>query len=810
MKRLYSFILSTLLLFALSFTAKAEYFTDIILTSPNGLWTDTRAYTTLSDAITAVGSSQRTIIISASVTANNLTIPANVTLKFEKDGAIDITGTLTVLTRNVVADHRQIFSGSGTVSGLSYVDVTWFGAKGDGITDDRVAMQKAFSSIGPGGSVYVGYGNYRVVNATGVGGTVVIQRADALANGTIYPLTLSQNGSTLSLVGLISATSLLGNVIEVTGDDCSIIGHGGGVIGPGTYLDTNSPDPTLQWHPTLIRFTGDRGKVSGVKVVDPPARGIAGDSVYGMSVYDNYVVGGPVGHGGGTVSHGIAFQGTSYFCSATNNYVATSTSGGTVYSGIFNISHFATLSNNRFDNVQEHAIYNYGSDTVMSNNTSNASTRAAHIQSYNDRCVISGNALSFGIGGISVRGSGLVISNNTVTGFSQTGIVTRSYPPALTDGVVISNNHVEFDPLTTPADKQSGIDVAYETTSKNIIVEGNIIKYSGLYPPVDFDALVVRGITATVVSDVTVANNIIEESDSIGIRLVNLVHAKIVGNQVINPCREGACYGIHGSNILNSEFSRNKVTADSAKQIAFSLLLDGTSNLNTVKDNNFWPFDRAPIGYVGTIFGETKDISVGSIAAGDIDERPLMSVKNAPNGIYLLDAFIINADTVAAHGTNYENLFIQNKATDGVGYFIVATSGGTANITPGDTIVGASSGATAYVEAVLLQSGTWDDGSATAFLMLSAKTGVFIAENLNVPGKQNDIATIPAGDLLTPYTIATFTTQIAALTAFRATQFASYNLRTVMHDSVLILRKDAAAAGAALDNAIIVLQYVTF
>ncbi|RMH42402.1 MAG: hypothetical protein D6688_10260 [Alphaproteobacteria bacterium] len=69
------------------------------------------------------------------------------------------------------------------------------------------------------------------------------------------------------------------------------------------------------------------------------------------------------------------------------------------------------------------------------------------------------------------------------------------------------------------------------------------------------------------------------------------------------------------------------------------------------------------------------------------------------------------------------------------------------NVAPseGDVIQGATSGATATVERVVLQSGTWS-GTAAGYLVLSGQTGTFVAESLNnTTTSATNIATI-AGD----------------------------------------------------------------
>lgn len=73
----------------------------------------------------------------------------------------------------------------------------------------------------------------------------------------------------------------------------------------------------------------------------------------------------------------------------------------------------------------------------------------------------------------------------------------------------------------------------------------------------------------------------------------------------------------------------------------------------------------------------------------------------------------------------------------------------------GDTITGATSAATATVQRVVLQSGTWSGGDADGYLVLSGQTGTFVSENVDnttqatandftISGDSADV-TLPAG-----------------------------------------------------------------
>lgn len=87
-----------------------------------------------------------------------------------------------------------------------------------------------------------------------------------------------------------------------------------------------------------------------------------------------------------------------------------------------------------------------------------------------------------------------------------------------------------------------------------------------------------------------------------------------------------------------------------------------------------------------------------------------------------------------------------DDSNDGLGPYKAAfTSGGTAEIAVGDTVIGATSGKTAKVVFVVHGSGTWAGGDEAGTLYVGTPSGAFTnGENLDVSGKQNDIATLTA------------------------------------------------------------------
>ena len=117
-----------IMLLALFTISATSYMTDVIVISPDGVWFDTRAYSTIDQAITAVGTSNRDIYIVRQEATTNLTINANTRLHFFKTGSIANTGQLTINTTNISAPDAQIFTGTGDIDFANGTKVrsAWF------------------------------------------------------------------------------------------------------------------------------------------------------------------------------------------------------------------------------------------------------------------------------------------------------------------------------------------------------------------------------------------------------------------------------------------------------------------------------------------------------------------------------------------------------------------------------------------------------------------------------------------------------------------------------------------------------------
>lgn len=108
--------------------ALAEFFPTVIVTGTDGKWTDTRAYSSIATAITAIGVNERVLIVVGEEAVTTLTIPINVQLKFLSNGSLTVATQLTLQTYDIDAGDHEIFSGAGDIdfASGSVVRSAWF------------------------------------------------------------------------------------------------------------------------------------------------------------------------------------------------------------------------------------------------------------------------------------------------------------------------------------------------------------------------------------------------------------------------------------------------------------------------------------------------------------------------------------------------------------------------------------------------------------------------------------------------------------------------------------------------------------
>lgn len=503
---------------------------------------------------------------------STLIIPVGCTLDFQggsfKNGTINFNDT--ILSGDIKIKTRL----TGSVKN-NEISVSWFNVVGDGIVDDRLAIQDVFD-ITPANSTVIFprvSGFYKVIIGTGKGSTIIAQRADALANDTLYPIKISKDSVTVIVRGIIKSTTILGNMFELQGNNIVFIGEGGKLQGPGGedtigFLDTNTSDTTLQWHPSLLKVNGDNCNVSSLSFEDYPTHGI---DCYGKAlIVDSCLfIGGRVAHSttGGTVLMGIRTNvGADSVIIKNNRFIANS-KGGKCYSCVFPSGDNFIISNNICEKYHEHAVYAYGNyGSIIDNKFTDVNCIASDIQYFATYGSIKGN-YSIGTEGFVqiMHGKGTIIEGNTVTN-CRGGIIVRPYHTVdvdrLPSGLKLLNNYIELTAGTTGSCLSFYVLGTYDIS--DILISGNTFA-NGYYTQ-----------TSQVAASLLIGAG---SSENNGIKFLR------VENNVIRSGR-GAVSWLKG--IHNSIFKNNKFISETIDGVtsAFSSAINANYVTDTIFEGN--------------------------------------------------------------------------------------------------------------------------------------------------------------------------------------------------------------------------------
>lgn len=155
--------------------AEAQAVADSQAVTVRAPWIDAGAYgssltgKTIQSAIDAISSANRTLLLAPGTwtISSDVTVPSNVNLRFEQGAIVSIkAGAVFAIDGPIEAGLYHIFDGSGSVSfGSGHIEKIypqWWGARGDGVTDDHSAIQRCINSLPTGGVVKFPIGKYMV------------------------------------------------------------------------------------------------------------------------------------------------------------------------------------------------------------------------------------------------------------------------------------------------------------------------------------------------------------------------------------------------------------------------------------------------------------------------------------------------------------------------------------------------------------------------------------------------------------------------------------------------------------------------
>lgn len=220
-----------------------------------GPWVDVRGYSSFAAAITAIGATQATLLIPdhRDVVAD-VTVPANITLQFLHGGHLSIANAKFVtINGQIEAGIYQIFDCAGTGNVVfavgSVIYPEWWGAIGDGATDDKNAFAYSVASITSKGEIVLDRTKtYLVSAATAIGTkTVRIHGGGTIKlGGDISGFTV--DGGQLELIGLYFTTASSGTGIAAEALSPSV-----GIMEYNTITDTRGGFHFF-WNNSLFRF----------------------------------------------------------------------------------------------------------------------------------------------------------------------------------------------------------------------------------------------------------------------------------------------------------------------------------------------------------------------------------------------------------------------------------------------------------------------------------------------------------------------------------------------------------------------------
>lgn len=140
--------------------------------------------------------------------SSNITVPENVTLHFQNGAKLSVdAGVKVTINGPVEAGIHHIFSGAGTIAGsmkVTNVVPQWFGAKGDGVTDDTQTIKNALAIgkdvVFPVGTYLVSdmlilYNNQRIRGSAGKNATQIIATDawDSVSNPALIKMSGDSN-----------------------------------------------------------------------------------------------------------------------------------------------------------------------------------------------------------------------------------------------------------------------------------------------------------------------------------------------------------------------------------------------------------------------------------------------------------------------------------------------------------------------------------------------------------------------------------------------------------------------------------------
>jgi parallel beta-helix repeat protein len=477
------------------------------------------------------------------------------------------------------------------------LSVTWFGAVGDGVTDDTAEIQAALDTVGlvTNGTLYIPDGTFLVSSALTV-------RANTVIDGVG---TIKATGSTINYIFYILTSNVRIENIEIDGDDKAMIGiyaYGGEHL---TFRGLTIHNCTKARGVSGLYAAGILFREIDYGIIDACyfyANGRSDEISGSIYFYDsatdskycvisnNYIE--------NAGFHGINVYDTSY-CKVINNYVNQGNIGTNAYNNGYGILCY---------DGQHDTLHNMCIGNVISGNTvENCYGIGIYLVVTKD-CVVSNNVLknvclqqdspTLHNAGININeGIRTIVTGNTIDGVggAQTNIISGIGILAGTE-VVVSDNHI--NDVTTGSVYSYGIYIGgqgevFTDSGRGVIVKGNTIRTC------DSDGIRAEGNLKT---ECVITGNTIEEVKRHGISVQWFQRGIISNNTILNF--GGGLSGIVMTNIGGNS-QRNLIQGNMVNAVTAPVSNYGSSRCyyldtpgpNWVLNNTAYASPTLGIGY---------------------------------------------------------------------------------------------------------------------------------------------------------------------------------------------------------------------
>lgn len=394
--------------------------------------------------------------------SSNVTIPANCVLEF--DG-----GSISLGNYNI----------TGPVNNESLTPEN-FGAKGDGVTDDRKAIQAAINlakTVILNGDYLVknapfDYTNYNPIPEDELDYYMdVLAQKNSTPDSALTPITIGSQ-KTIIVRGRVKAYSPLTNLFEINGDNSTIKG-GGTIEGCGivnsinVYSGTPAYDVT-GWEAANVFIQGSNNIIENITIKNPTSQGI---NIYGYTSKHNIIQNCTIG--GGLINHTETIETCSFTAlfaiysrgqgTVIQNNIFKRLDGKTVYDSLYcnytdagsipsiesrDIPH-TIYENNVVEEVLEHGIYSYVQRLIIKNNTFKI-CHGTVLQLFNGYNLVENNIINvhtdqYHNNAMMVSGEHQTIRGNKIYNCTGYGIRCQGYYNGSCDYDIVENNYIEVD-----------------------------------------------------------------------------------------------------------------------------------------------------------------------------------------------------------------------------------------------------------------------------------------------------------------------------------------------------------------------------